>query len=63
MTAPHSKCREMYDDGSACSCHINPPCSFCTAMDEEEADAYWSDGIEGLETLWDQRDESAEADR
>jgi len=32
-----------------CSCHINPPCSFCTSLNEEEAEAFYSGGMKALE--------------
>ena len=54
-----SECREMYEDGRSCSCHLNPPCSFCVSMDEEEADAYHNDGTSGLVELWERRDAEA----
>ena len=44
--------RMYYGDYGGCSCHINPPCSFCTSMTEEEAVIYWNGGIRGLKKLW-----------
>jgi len=32
-----------------CSCHINSPCSFCTSLTEEEAEAFCSGGMKALE--------------
>lgn len=34
------------DEG--CSCHISPPCSFCTSLTEEEADVYAKGGLDAL---------------
>jgi len=36
------------DDRDECSCHINPPCSFCTSMNEEEANIMANSGLEAL---------------
>jgi hypothetical protein len=37
-----------------CSCHLSPPCTWCTELSEEEADIYGADGrnalIQHLET-------------
>lgn len=52
--------REMYDAGYGCSCHINPPCSFCEALDEEEADAWGNGGMVPLLALWSTRDNQPE---
>lgn len=35
------------DDG--CSCHISPPCGWCTSLTEGEASAYYSGGREALD--------------
>ncbi len=44
---------ELIDmDVGGCSCHINPPCSFCTTMTEQEADAYDQGGMDALHALW-----------
>jgi hypothetical protein len=38
---------DLFDTG--CTCHMGyPPCSFCTGMSEEEADAYCTGGKEAL---------------
>lgn len=55
-----SEGRQFYEDGGRCSCHINPPCGFCTGLDEEESDIRWSDGAEALLDLWRKRDAAAE---
>jgi hypothetical protein len=31
-----------------CTCHIAPPCSFCTSMTEEEANIFASGGLDAL---------------
>lgn len=31
-----------------CTCHINPPCSFCTSMNEEEANVMANSGLDAL---------------
>ena len=51
---------ELLDRG--CTCCISPPCSFCLALDEEQADAYASDGVSGVRALIARREEQ-EADR
>lgn len=48
------------DDGGACSCHLNPPCTFCTTLTEEEADAYDAAGHDGLAALWSAWDDQQE---
>lgn len=48
------------DEGGCCSCHIAPPCSFCTTLTEEEHDAYAADGEDGLHVLWDAWDAQQE---
>jgi len=57
-----SEARDMYEDGYGCSCHITPPCSFCTSMDEEECEVRWADGMDGLVRLWESRDNQEEQD-
>lgn len=32
-----------------CSCHLNPPCSFCTSLNEEEANVFANGGAKALE--------------
>ena len=44
------------EEGS-CSCHITPPCDWCTSLDEYEADAFANGGREALEELWSKREE------
>ena len=39
------------DDRDECSCHINPPCSFCTSMNEEEANIMANSGLESVTRL------------
>ncbi len=39
-----------------CSCHIAPPCSFCTSLTEEEGEQYWAGGIKALRAFWNQLD-------
>ena len=31
-----------------CSCHINPPCDFCTSLTEQEYDIWQKSGLNGL---------------
>lgn len=46
-----------------CTCFISAPCSFCESLDEEEGDAFWSGGKEGLRKLWKQRQEAEDDER
>ena len=57
MRSYESEAREMRDEGYECSCHLSPPCSFCESMNEQEADARWNGGVEGLEAFWAEQDE------
>lgn len=34
---------------NGCSCHISAPCSFCESLTEEEAEVYYSGGLDALE--------------
>ena len=38
-----SPAQQMYESGYGCSCHISAPCSFCTQLNEKEAEI-WCDG-------------------
>lgn len=49
--------REMLERG--CTCHLSPPCTFCTEMTEEEFEAYESGGRDALEKLIDTRELSS----
>lgn len=46
---------DLRSDG--CSCHINPPCSFCMSLDEEEYDAYANGGMDALRELHQRRED------
>ena len=51
-----STTQEMVEAGRGeCTCHIAPPCQFCISMDEDEDEAWLSNGLQGLEQLWDER--------
>ena len=39
----------MWREGYSCSCHSNPPCSFCMVLTEKEADILWNKGSAGFE--------------
>lgn len=43
-----------------CTCHLSPPCSFCTSLDKEEMEAYINGGIDALEKLRIQRAEKSQ---
>lgn len=32
-----------------CTCHVNPPCGFCTSLSVEEVEAFAAGGLEGLQ--------------
>lgn len=55
-----SRTRELVSEGACCSCHLSPPCSFCTSMLDYEVDAYARDGMAGLWAIWDALDEQQE---
>jgi len=44
-----------YGDHGGCSCHLCAPCSFCMAMDDDEATAHWNGGRVSLQKLWAER--------
>ena len=58
-----SEARRAVEEGDTdgCSCHLNPPCTFCASMTEEEADVRWNDGMRGLRELWAEQDEPKES--
>lgn len=39
----------MSDQQEECTCHIAPPCSFCTSMTEDEVDIYSHYGRHALQ--------------
>lgn len=41
---------EMKEMG--CSCHNHPPCSFCEALTEEEANILWNGTMDDLRAYW-----------
>ena len=41
--------QRMWRDGYGCSCQSHPPCSFCMALTEEEADIMWNEGSDGFD--------------
>ena len=57
-----SEARRAFEEGlvDGCSCHLNPPCTFCTEMTEDEANAQWNGGMDELRALWREQDEAAE---
>lgn len=44
--------RRMTHEGEECCCHSRPPCNWCSAMTEQELDAWGADGMDGLNALW-----------
>lgn len=47
-----SDAERMYRDGYGCSCHSHPPCPFCMALTEEEANVLWNGSILDLREYW-----------
>lgn len=35
-------------DEAGCSCHINPPCGWCTSLTEEEVEIYAVYGVDAV---------------
>ena len=46
----HDRISRLYT--TSCWCHVNPPCSWCTELSEEEADIVWNGGRELLDLHW-----------
>ena len=51
---------QVEKENGECSCHINPPCSFCVSLTEEEADAFSDGGMKALRKLWNDLAEKTE---
>jgi hypothetical protein len=47
-----TEAQRMYEDYGGCSCHSHPPCSFCMALTEEEADVIWNGSMQDLMKYW-----------
>jgi hypothetical protein len=47
---------ELHNTGG-CSCHLSPPCSFCTLLNEEELEIYLREGVHGLAQFISARDD------
>jgi hypothetical protein len=47
-----TEAEKMYREGYGCSCQYHPPCSFCMALTEEEANIIWNEGMTGLQKYW-----------
>ena len=62
MANPHAT--NLTDDllDTGCSCHLNPPCTFCVSLDEEERDAYIDGGVPAIRALLRRREEQATDD-
>ena len=50
--------QRMHYEGGGCSCHKCAPCSFCTSMDETEADLYYSGKMKELSAYWESLEEA-----
>jgi len=44
--------RMWMESGMGCSCHSHPPCCFCMALTEEEADIIWNGSMLDLHKHW-----------
>lgn len=40
-----------------CTCHISPPCGFCTSLTEEEVDVFCNHGAQAVLNLRREREE------
>lgn len=38
----------MYDEPTGCHCHLNPPCSYCMSLTEEEVSIHDELGEKGV---------------
>ena len=48
----------MSDDGpQECTCHISPPCGFCTSLTEEEVDVFIERGARAVLDMRREREE------